>query len=153
MQDSSADTSLKTSMVQHIIFTKDARNVALNGESEDLNINNMKKKLTILWYYITTDSMYNYRINKTLDEYLNEGIKSGINICKSEHYHISILFNNEMILENGWNANKYYAWLQMGSILFPDNVNNIKWYDERPSKMTMCKLRYDIKQYRKNNNN
>ena len=69
-------------------------------------------------------------------------MKSGINsVYAIDRYHITINFKDGSIF-NGWNTNKYYAWLSRGTFYYPNATIETKyqWEGGRPSRNTMVKL-------------
>jgi hypothetical protein len=91
----------------------------------------------------------NYDALETLDVihlYLdNVGIKS-IDDTKSS-YMITIEFNDGTIF-NGWNTNRWYAWLSQGVIDF-SNGEQLVWYSKRPRYKVIYRLKTIVKNWEK----
>lgn len=112
---------------------------------------NMKKPIKyfklLLTYVKFNFTMYNYDSDEMLTYMLNTCLDSGIvNIAKSG-FHIYILFGNDIILR-GWNENRYYAWLKHGQFISPTDTI-YKWDHTRPTKKTLVRLYYEIKNHGK----
>ena len=71
-----------------------------------------------------------------------------ITSVKADQYEITILFENkENTVEfQGWNTNKWYAWLSRGYIRVNDR-ELYKWDQERPCRKTMNLLLQKILEY------
>jgi hypothetical protein len=86
-----------------------------------------------------------YRFNKKLDDNLNECLESGISKVNREgvYYRLEIEFSNGIKGEL-WDENKYYAWLSSGEL------GKYRWSACRPSRKTMSKMYYALKEYEEN---
>lgn len=89
---------------------------------------------------------FNYNVDELLDAILNQALDSGINRVDSKGYFLNVLFNDGGQL-NGWNMNKYHAWLSKGTYYFPKqegdkdyDINTYKWENARPSRKTMNRI-------------
>lgn len=82
-----------------------------------------------------------YATDVILDTMLNKCLDEGIESIESAGSHYLVLtFNggNSMV---AWNVNKYFAWLNKGTI------QDYSWQDGMPSKKTMRRLYYAIKDF------
>ena len=89
----------------------------------------------------------NYGVDRTLDIILTKAMGSGIKSVKQiDGYYLDITFNDGAYVKI-WNSNKYYAWLSIGSFMFPDREDGIyRWNYERPRRKTMARLYKMLKQ-------
>jgi len=82
----------------------------------------------------------NYATDDILDRTLNNCIDSGIKSIDSvNEYRNTITFKNGITIEY-WNTNKYYAWMNIGVIMFPYG-NKYQWKDGMPRVRTIRRFR------------
>lgn len=97
-------------------------------------------------------TIMNDDVDELLDSLLSNLIENKTIIdVKDEDYYLYIEFSNGVIA-NMWNANRYYAWLCIGTISENNSVI-YKWNYARPRKKTMRKLRKKLRDFYKNKYN
>ncbi len=116
-------------------------------------MNRIKRIIRIisLWLRIyVTEISYNYNVSEAYDEMMSYYIKSGIKqyVEINDFGKLMIMFNNGTIID-GWNNNKYYAWLSKCDFYYTDNTKSC-FADVRLRKRTMVKLILMIEEFKKN---
>lgn len=90
----------------------------------------------ILAIYIPASSTKRY--DKLATKYIKDGLQSGIkDVSYPSHHTIDITFYNGVRITDAWNANKYYSWLNDGTITFKGYMYN---YHNRPKISILKKL-------------
>lgn len=101
--------------------------------------------------------LFNYPYDQLLDIQLGGCLKSGIDVILpnkviggfpdilGDKYEKTVQFNNGAIMKF-WNANKYYAWVNSGYIIFADKTQYV-WSGSRPSVKNMFLLKQALKNY------
>lgn len=85
---------------------------------------------------------FNEPIDEVLDMLILGGLRGGISSVTVTNQYLGLIveFKNGVVLK-AWNHNRYYAWLQCGSI------GEYQWNGGRPAAETMVKLKDAIKDY------
>lgn len=97
-------------------------------------------------------TIMNHGVDETLDSLLSNIIDNKTIIdVKVKYLYLCIEFSNGIIADV-WNANRYYAWLCIGTISENNSVI-YKWNYARPRKKTMRKLRRKLRDFYKNKYN
>jgi len=87
----------------------------------------------------------NYQTLKWLDEFLSDGLDSGIEIIIGrESFYVDIEFSNGHSARL-WNANYPYAWLCSGTVKSP--LGSMGFNDGMPSTWTMWRIRKACKYF------
>lgn len=108
------------------------------------------KKIRSIYYFIMYGSlMKNYEVYYKLDillVYLKEvGIKTII--ISNDKYRGTIIFNDNTKF-SFWNANRWYAWMSSGEIIF-SNGKTLNWDMKMPKSEVLYKFKKVIKAYEK----